>query len=175
MIGFQAEFRENARRDGVTVERLRNLVSNPPPGTLFLPLLVETHGASTGRGGFDRAIHGVFDTPWSCRVIVNLAYQRIDVNAAPVPLWIRNLDTRGFTFLHLPGVITWDRCVPFIVRATGEVCLVRRLKVSPGHGKQFLLDFPRIAPAISANDTGSIQLREVNSDSDDAHAVTDVP
>ena len=48
MIGFQAEFRLNAIHDRATVERLRKLVPEPPPNTLFLPLQVDTHGGPRG-------------------------------------------------------------------------------------------------------------------------------
>lgn len=172
MIGFQTQFRLNARHDRGAVEQLRRLVPDPPANTVFLPLRIDARGAATGRPCYDHAIHGAFEAPWSCRAIVRVIYRRADLVATSTPWWLKHPDPRGIRRVLDPALIPWDRCIPFTLDRDGTVHLISHLTVLPTGAVPFEVEFPRVPPAPVAsarNAPARMQLREI----DHAHCVVE--
>ncbi len=142
-VGIQAWCHGRAKRDEHIAAQLAELVPNPPPNTVYVPLKLDAGPTSSGLPMFDRLRPAAFATTWSATALMQQATRRRDVLAASInpyatyPYDLFNAEGLRFA-VKLDGravspggkeVIAWSRAVPFVVEDDGRVRLVRQLNV----------------------------------------------
>lgn len=164
-IGSQEGFRLVHRFDTSVSRQLRELVPDPPPKAIFMPVRVSDDGApiQTGYATFDHARPHLFSAIWAGHALVQQTYRRNDawiVSWSPwAGLGAHAFTPDGFTagWRRANVVakfgdrehITWDRAVPFVVEAGGAVRLVRRLVAESPTGEAAQIDPPVVAAMLA--------------------------
>lgn len=158
LIGTQRAYHLRQRMDDHIAAQLRELVPNPAPGAVFMPLRAADLPTNTGHHGFDTYFIGPWYHSSAYPSIAQHTYRRPDIDStyfsftAPT---IVNADATGLRFFGpmlatfkpdtwpnqpaseplVPGRrdfspwIAWERVIPFTISREGEVKLVTQIAV----------------------------------------------
>ena len=168
LVGFQMQVQARWRLDQDELRQLSELVPNPPPGAVFMPMDTRlSRPAHTGLIMFDKCRPGVFETQWSASSAIRRLYHRNDVHSTACNPWIpssgflkeptesgvRYSGKLGRGFVRHPeggSIVPWDRTIPFTVDADGRVRLVRRIDVEKADHRDLAIR-PRFVHDILTN------------------------
>ncbi len=182
LIGYQSFLQARWKLDQVQIAQLKQLVPNPPPGTIFVPMRESAIASHTGHFLFDRTRIGVFETEWSAHFVVAFAYRRNDISATYYNFWLPPpripLDGPGPDGIrwnhpyakHIARLfpkdpegkprIPWDNIIPFVTdqRAqSGHIKLVRRIDAESTDHRDIVIAPPLVQSAISAATASGIE------------------
>jgi hypothetical protein len=155
--------------DRMQGEELRALLPNPTPGTLFVPLSIETTGIATRSPVFDTYFRGAMEFPWTVRKWLIGVYGRSDVKTGFWRGWtiaiadgpnrragdpVRGAREEGLVFaleaaprIAREGsptrVVPWDLAAPFVVGKDARVRLVTAIVIVDGDGKEKRIEVPQ--------------------------------
>lgn len=158
LIGAQRAYHLRQCLDDRIATQLRELVPDPGPGAVFLPLTAADLPTSTGHHGFDTYFIGPWYHSWASQAIAQHIYRRIDIDSTYFSFTtptIVNADATGLRIFGpmlatfepdtwpnqpaseplVPGRkdfspwIAWERVVPFTISRDGEVKLVTEIVV----------------------------------------------
>jgi hypothetical protein len=141
-VGAQSRWRGITQSDAAQLAKLRGLVPDPAPGTVFVPVVSDFQPIATGCHSFDRALLDVWRFSWSTPYHIKQVYGRSDVYQlywlinGPREPW-RELTPGAFAFewrIDSPYplrddravLVPWDKVVPFVVGADGRISLITR-------------------------------------------------
>jgi len=166
MVGLQALYRENSRLDRSVPEQLAARIPEPPPGTLFVLLEARAQAGHTGQPRFDRGLPSAWHHHYGIGPLTREVFARDDIDVTPLNpmrgLELADLDPATFTApsrivvdgaLRTPKgwCVPWKQTVPFVIGASGEVTLVRRVWIEDPAGRDLEVAetrVPRSAPAM---------------------------
>jgi hypothetical protein len=170
LIGIAASFRARWEQDWSEGRQLRALVIDPPPGTCFIPLRVQSPCADTGQWRFDRHLQTVFAWPWTAPRFIRTIYGRDDVTAGSWRPWAQYAqagDDEGLWYAgHLDGEfaeggrLPWERVVPFIVTPDRKVRLITTIIITEEGGPDRAIDIPLARPVPGAQGSPAIERLE---------------
>ncbi len=138
-VGYQTLFRKRYMQDMSEVAQLKELVPQPDPNAVFVPLAMEDDPAHTRWKLFNKSVISAFATSWSARSIVRYGYRRRDITCTHLSPWIRvplSYPDRTSVAYHSRSRkraaqirFEWERLVPFVVDRAARVHLVTRFDV----------------------------------------------
>ncbi len=164
LVGFQEWFRLRANADDQIASQLRTRLPALPPGSILVPLRLDSNPARTGIAAFDQLRPGAFETIWSATAISRQALGRRDIWAAACNRWrMPPLDQPTETTVRLRDrfviwspfppsadgggtTLPWSRVLPFIVDAQNRVQIVDRIGIDDERGTGRSLPIPLAAP-----------------------------
>ncbi len=165
MVGFQAVLKERSAADHLQARRLKELVPDPPPETVFTPLADHYRPAQTGNNILDR-MPGWLGQLWMVEPMVRHTFRRKDLfgtnlnNWFPLPLvdpdreglrYDYRVVLSGFEAHPKGGTrIRWEQMVPFTVEGRSDVRLVRRLIVEMPDHRDLDVRFPIVERQLSS-------------------------
>lgn len=138
------------------------LVPNPVPGTVFVPLELKDWPTATGDRRFDAHFQGIFDFAYTRGLAAHAFYRRNDVAHLGHNRWQRrhaedfaDADATGIRLLSPVALPTyadgmrvgWDQIVPLVMEANGRVLIVTHVVIE-GEGD------PKIIPTQAAGLAG---------------------
>ncbi len=155
LVGHHRAFQDQARADLAQSARLRELVPEPPPGAVFVPLSV----AAPQTGAPARLRPAVVGWLWvrhGATPLIKETYRRADLRATIFnpwfPLPIKDADAEGFTYTAEGQAewIRWEDAIPFIIDADEQVHLVGTIQLEQ---VGIVVRPPIVARAACAADT----------------------
>lgn len=164
-VGIQAWCHARSHRDADVARRLAELIPEPPPNAVYVPLALDSGVTDTGIKLFDRLRPPAFGTTWSATALMQQTVKRRDVVAAAVNPWARypydrftrrgfwyalKLDSRASDPAGAGDLITWDRVIPFIIEDDGRVRLVRQIEIERSDERLEMFSVPAVQAAIRA-------------------------
>jgi hypothetical protein len=164
LIGFQSQFRNNARMDVRVSQQFTELGPRVESQTVFMIILAEHHGAATSHRLYNDSIHTALAAPWSATTFVRRAMKRNDVHLISSMFWdpwelpIEKLTPESL-YRHPRGLIDpeligWDRIVPIWVDGAANVHIVTSLTVKPLGQEMFTVNPPRAARLLAGGGLG---------------------
>ncbi len=168
MVGVQGLLRARWQLDLAQAGALRQMMPDPPPGTVFLPISMRDRPARTGSERFDNAAIGAFRLSWSALPLVQMTYGRSDLAAGNS--WhqysreILRADAEGVVVTRALGgapasetgggfVLPWERVVPFEIDEDGKVRLIDRLVIRQREKVDVMVTPPLVAEAVEEGGT----------------------
>jgi hypothetical protein len=144
-IGWQRVFVRHWDLEQRRMQQLRQAISAPPTGAVFVPLRTFAKSANTGRRFFDLAIEPGLAQSWSSWGFVHFAYQRRDLAATNLSAWspgaapLTNFSERGaWSPVHLAGpyehsalgcLVPWELMIPIGLLPDGQVQFFEQLTI----------------------------------------------
>lgn len=140
-IGAMSKMREVVRADERNGRQLLNLIPDPKPGTVFLPVSIRPRAFNTRNPAFDEDIRSVWERLWSMKYFVKFVYRRDDVwslgAARGLPILV-GADAEKAEYIWPFGVpyydpkterapIPWEFIIPITFDELGNVRIVTRL------------------------------------------------
>jgi hypothetical protein len=159
MVGVQRTFQTRDRIDAQALEQLERLVPLPPPGSVFVPVQIESPSSPVWAARYEQQFWSIFRSRWSSSWAIQLHYGRGDIYASHAlhgPAWF----APNMQSVNVVGVgrVEWERVIPFSLDSNGHVRLVpdvqwttptradRRLRLKhlpfPGHTSGAPFAFP---------------------------------
>lgn len=172
LVGVQSLWHTRRHRDDQLIRQFRQLVPDPPPHTVFIPVGVREMLVRTGSNRFDAGHLGPFEASWSARNFIRVIYGRHDVHGYAFNRWrdpAHGIDglvgaTRdGLVFGHnwlinspYPQddqgrvLVPWDKVVAYRIERGGRVRLVNRIRVeasaNPAEDREVALNLQHARP-----------------------------
>ena len=147
LVGVQSAFRIRWLLDQSQGRALRELVPDPAPGSLLVPLEIRSTGIRSGSPVFDAQFRSVWEYPWSAGTFVRSVYRRTDVAGGYRRGWapraaVAGADEDGMLYRELgPGAregpgrrVPWSSVIPFAIDDDDSVHLVTEVLIEDGQG-----------------------------------------
>ncbi len=137
LVGVQTAFQKRYQMDQTQLGVLRQLVPNPSPQTVFMPLKVDDWPTATESVLFDTITPGVWDAPWSADFALRYAYRNGQIWSIAYSRWrsllIDEVNDESFVYLG-PGlqpdrkhVVPWSTVVAFAAERPDRFRLVEEV------------------------------------------------
>lgn len=158
MVGIQGAYQRRWQMDQRQAAQLRELVPNPEPGTIFLPLRVAGRPARPESSRFDNHFISPWTTYWAAGWYVQMAYTRSDVfcgiGAGRAGAGVSMVEPSQIQYgpglaPPAPGAgrraveVAVDRILPLIIVPSGKIHLVTSLQLSRPDGRSTEILPPR--------------------------------
>lgn len=162
LLGFQGGYRRRWEMDLAQWRRIKELVPNPSPQTVFVPLELKDWPTATGDRRFDTHFLGIFDFTYTGGLAAHAFYHRRDVAHLGHNRWQRrhaedfaDADATGIRLIspvvmptyHDGMRVGWDQIVPLVTEEGGRVSIVTHVVIE-GEGD------PKIIPTQAAGLAG---------------------
>jgi len=155
LVGHHRAFQDQAKADLAQAARLRDLVPDPPPGAVFVPL----HVAAPQTGAAARLRPVIVGWLWvrhGATPLIRETYRRADLRTTIFNPWfpfpIKDADAEGFTYTAEGDGerFAWDAAIPFIIDDQERVHLVREVVIEGPDGAATVVHPPLVARAVEA-------------------------
>lgn len=171
LVGAQAFSRARFEKDRAQLSALRELIPDPAPGTLFVPLRVSIDTRDPQAPRLRNSYGPIWSSPWGVNTAIKHAYRRADVHATCI--YLHNQAT-AIARMGDPVSIAWshycwnlptprmenafpriavESIVPFTIDADGKVALVERLTVGALDGQSRSFTFSQVTAAHARGGT----------------------
>lgn len=165
-LGIQHAWHVRAKLDAAEAGTLLKAVPNPRPGSIIVPLRVDTQTTRTRSNRFDVYLRGPLEYEWSATAFVRREYRRSDVRAVYLntyPKVIADAEPRGLVWPSpqsqspwslFPGmpkgengsvVLRWEWVIPIVIDAQGTVLPVDRVIVERPDAVPEVYSVPQVA------------------------------
>lgn len=156
-IGAASRMRQIVQLDEANGRRLKELLPNPRPGTVFLPTGLRPLPFKTRQAAFNYGISSVWERLWSMKFFIKFVYGRDDVwslgacHGLPI---LMDADQEKAVYIWPFGVpyydpatdrapIPWEFIVPIAFDERGEVRIVTTLVQPRRDAPPLLIDVPQ--------------------------------
>ncbi|MDX2147919.1 MAG: hypothetical protein SFZ23_10385 [Planctomycetota bacterium] len=177
MTGAAAGLRARTALDMREAQRLKELVPNPPAGSVFVPLHIANpplpmDDPKREWSVYEGAFPGVWEWHWAPLRFIQYVHARDDIASTHV-----HRDARGLPFVVIsreglrprepiganydpppesppgeafPRLVPWEKVIPFVVLADGTLKLVSEVELLQTDGQRTRIDIPLARQACEA-------------------------